>query len=366
MTERRTVALDGLRAIAVLAVIVEHTLPLSLTPMLWWGPGGAGVRLFFVLSGYLISGILLDARRDANAQRYPLVSVLYAFYVRRALRIFPLAYLALALAAVAGLPAMREHGWWYLTYTSNWMSLQRGFNWDQGLGHFWSLAVEEQFYLLWPTLLLFTPQRRRVPAIIGCLALAALVRVFLMQQGLPLAANTNTFARMDALAFGALLAVWQRHGRLPIRPIVFGGLIGACATVWLSPASAIGLMVHEWTGILISAALILAAVSEGRIARALSLRPLVYLGTISYGIYVIHLLVPAAVHVVEQRLDIWARFPYELGWPQFLIVTATTVVLAGCSWHYIERPINNQKRRWPYVPRRREVAAAERHLATAL
>src|SRR5262245_34719431 len=137
--------LDGLRALAVLGVLVCHS-----TDSEWAHLGPFGVRLFFVISGFLITRILLEQRGA------PVGSVLRAFYWRRLGRIAPLYYVALIVYWSFGVPGARELWPWLVTYTSNMVdpATPLGF-----VGHFWSLAVEEQFYLVWPPLVLLLSRR---------------------------------------------------------------------------------------------------------------------------------------------------------------------------------------------------------------
>ena len=137
---------DGLRALAVLAVIQHHFGIKAVNDVL--APGGPAVQLFFVLSGYLITGILLDAREQADRG-----AALTTFYIRRALRIFPAYYVALTLAA--SLNVNVYDAWpWHAAYLSNVRIALDG-KWPGPVSHFWSLSVEEQFYLLWPMIVLF-------------------------------------------------------------------------------------------------------------------------------------------------------------------------------------------------------------------
>ena len=162
----RLTALDGLRGIAVTLVIAYHSLALgaedhhAFEP---FHPGSFGVRLFFVLSGYLITGIFIKARTDAEAADWPLRRVLLAFYLRRVLRIFPVAYLCILVAWLIGDRSVTRYAAWYLTYAQNILFADVG--WQGKLTHFWSLAVEEQFYLVWPFLALWLPRRFFVPAL---------------------------------------------------------------------------------------------------------------------------------------------------------------------------------------------------------
>lgn len=156
--------LDALRAIAVLAVMFHHFVPARAQwPLFAAIPfGQLGVKLFFVLSGFLITGILLRARSKLGDQPRAVLSALAGFYARRSLRIFPLYYLVIAVCLVLNVPPVRDELLWLATYTLNLRISYQGW-YPEHVAHFWSLAVEEQFYLLWPWVVLFAPSRRPVP-----------------------------------------------------------------------------------------------------------------------------------------------------------------------------------------------------------
>ncbi len=161
MTATRIRALDGLRALAVLAVVLEHFGPVHLAELVH--PGRLGVRLFFVLSGFLITGILLEARAAGGPAATG--SILRAFFVRRALRLLPLFYVVLAISCVFS-PSVREGWLWHATYqTNHYIAILGG--WPTAFAHAWSLAVEEQFYLVWPWIILLLPLRALGPAMAG-------------------------------------------------------------------------------------------------------------------------------------------------------------------------------------------------------
>lgn len=206
-------ALDGLRGVAILLVI-PHNADMFSNSAPWLWPiallahaGWIGVQLFFVLSGFLITRNLLDSRGDAHYLR--------SFYARRVLRIFPLYFLTLFVGLVLlpqlipyspGALASHQHQLWLWTFTINWM---QPFGADvSGFSHFWSLAVEEQFYLVWPFVVLFAAGRRLL-WICGALVLVALVsRAVMLSMGAkPEMIYMFTFCRMDALAMGAAMAV---------------------------------------------------------------------------------------------------------------------------------------------------------------
>lgn len=140
LSQSRATEIDFLRAYAVLAVIATHSSRVVTVGI----TGYHGVLLFFVISGFLITGILLDAR----ATNGPTRGILTAFYARRFLRIFPIYYAVLFVAFVLGFQNVRAEIGWLLTYLSNWYFASRGFTGPAS--HLWSLAVEEQFYLFWP------------------------------------------------------------------------------------------------------------------------------------------------------------------------------------------------------------------------
>jgi peptidoglycan/LPS O-acetylase OafA/YrhL len=350
--ERTYAQLDGLRGIAVLAVLVQHTFGIQReTAFAIWAPGPAGVRLFFVLSGFLITGILLEARDRAEAQGTPLIATLRAFYIRRFLRIFPLYYMTLLVAALLGIDAMR-HWPWFVTYASNVLNVIH----TSAVGsasHFWSLAIEEQFYLGWPWIMLFTPRRKLPHVLIGAIALAGVTRILLVSFGWAYAAYVLTLPRLDSLAAGGLLA----YLGIGSRAISTCGWVAICSALllfWLPSQQPAVMLASEWCGIAGSLWLVARAAQgfTGRSGALLARGPLAGLGVISYGIYVIHRFVPEAVNNVEAMADVWLRMPPHVGFPRFIYVLITTIVAASLSWWVMEAPLNRLKRHFPYVRRR--------------
>ena len=209
-------ALDGFRGLAILAVMLSHFLNAghAVTEESWWGRvllgGFVGVDMFFVLSGFLITGILLDAR-VTTARGFGV------FYARRALRIFPLYYASLALVFLLR-PAGPDSPWWDRTFASNlgatwkgrWLVSPEGFD----LGHFWSLAVEEQFYLVWPFLVAALGRRHLPKICLACLVIAPVIHFAFHFSGNAPAAYLFTPVRLHTLAAGAWLALAFRD---PVR-----------------------------------------------------------------------------------------------------------------------------------------------------
>ncbi len=225
-SSKRLKSLDGLRGIAVLSVIAFHTLRVTGQEGLWGRAfsrlqetAWAGVDLFFVLSGFLITGILLDTRNSPNYFK--------TFFARRTLRIFPLYYgvLAVAIIAVPAIlgpahlpdlyPRLLANQVWLWTYTANYLQAT-GAHTLPGFGHFWSLAIEEQFYWFWPAVVYFASRRKLFHiCLVVCLTSPVLRLVLIEFAGIrEWAIRQYTFTRADALLAGALVAVLVREPEL--------------------------------------------------------------------------------------------------------------------------------------------------------
>jgi peptidoglycan/LPS O-acetylase OafA/YrhL len=347
--------LDGLRAIAVVGVVLCHTLDPERHP--WSQHGAFGVQLFFVLSGFLITRILIDARNDAEQLAEPKGRVLTSFYARRALRIFPIYYVTLLVAAVIGVEGMRGDLGWNLAYLSNW---DVAFDGQFGaVTHVWSLAVEEQFYLLWPLVVLFAP-RQVLPWMIGLMIAVALTNRVLLTVATDLWSDgiaILTPSVLDSLGLGALLAVLWRATKGADRAVdligvlaIALGLIDVAVRRWGPPRSGIAAFTVVWWS-LAFCWLVHCAASErtGVFGRVLTFRPLAYLGTISYGVYLFHLFVVPVAAIIERNTTLDMPVPVERGPAQFVVVIVASVSAAAFSWTVFERPINSRKHRFPYV-----------------
>ncbi len=364
--------LDGLRAVAVALVLVQHYLG-EWPTIRRIGPGGLGVGLFFVLSGFLITRILLDLREHVAAGRQTLGGGLRAFYARRFLRIWPLYYAVLLAAAAVGVPAVRRSFAWHATYLSNFYFARRG-SWDGPVTPFWSLAVEEQFYLLWPLVILCVPRRWLVRAIAAVLLLCPLMRLVYL-RGLevgPFAVGMLPFGCTDQLVWGALLGCcWHDPAALDgvrRRVRAVGLALGAPAVLllpWLAPwpmgsaAETLAMMFQLTAGGVCFFAVIDAVGRglPGMAGRLLEARVPRYLGKISYGLYVQHTFVRTAAFGLGALPGLaavgrWLRSiePNAALW--FPVAVATVVATASASWFALERPINELKRWFPYVSRR--------------
>ena len=216
-------ALDGLRGVAILPVLLfhfgqyGHGLPLPTVAIdkafsTVFRAGWVGVELFFVLSGFLITGILCDSKHGSSYFRN--------FYIRRCLRVFPLYYSTLILFLVilpwifpsnSSLQYVTSQPWWYWTYLSNVQIARVGFHPLGVLDHFWSLAVEEQFYLVWPIVVALCTRDRLRQMCVGLIAGGLIVRIGFRLWGYEDASYVLTASRMDALAAGSVLAVVARR-----------------------------------------------------------------------------------------------------------------------------------------------------------
>jgi peptidoglycan/LPS O-acetylase OafA/YrhL len=356
--------LDALRAFAVLGVVACHTFdPIRQS---WTGYGAYGVQLFFVISGFLITGILIDARRDADAIGAPKGGVFRSFYARRALRIFPIYYLTLAVGTMIGVQGMREHLGWNLLYLSNWRIALDGY-WGS-VTHVWSLAVEEQFYLLWPLVVLLAP-RRLLPWAIGAMIAAALATRAYLTFATDMWADgigIVTPAVLDALGLGALLALlWRTTGNVDriVRWLGVLALVILATEVVLSRVVDGSSAITDiwWPLLFVWIVHRTARGVTGPVGRMLQWRWLAYIGLVSYGIYLFHLFVVPVGEIAEDRLGVDLPIP-ELGLMRFVVVAVVSIAVAAASWTLFERPINDQKRRFPYI--RRASAAPSGSLAT--
>ncbi len=345
-------ALDGVRALAILLVLTFHG---YLNDYGW-----IGVELFFVLSGFLITrGVLAESA-------LPWGAYLKRFYTRRVLRIFPVYYLYLLLIAVLAVvlhgvamfhPSTRLFWVAVLTYTTNYACLFALF---PLFNHFWSLALEEQFYLVWPYVV---KGGRRVLAglatalIILCPLLRLLAPAVMTRLHVP--AESHGFfiyllpiAHTDGFAVGALLATFDR----PVLRHPARWLAGATALLLAVGAAVHFASYHTWTGYLFSLGfpgdlplkheyvygysllfltgglLILAVQQEGPLARLFSTPALAYIGKISYGIYIYHILVRELLKAVRPSLMLHPRV-------LTLLLAVIAIGVAALSYRFIEAPI---------------------------
>jgi peptidoglycan/LPS O-acetylase OafA/YrhL len=340
-------ALDGVRGVAIAAVLAYHFFGRGSAP----GRGGfLGVDLFFVLSGFLITTLLLE-EREANGR----ISMT-AFWGRRARRLLPaagsLVALFLLIAAVAhhlGRAAVIVAGG--ALYAGNIVRAVAPHFQLGPVDHFWSLAAEEQFYVIWPPLLIVAlrrlPERRLLRLLLAAAAAIAVYRFALGVTGarvdrLYFAPDTHA----DGLVLGCAAAVYRRAGlRLPGPLLALPAVAGILAAFVFAYQDSHGLLYVLPAVNLAAATLVLAATKPGRVASGFEAQVLVYLGAISYSLYVWHQFVRWLL--VEQHP--WIALPFSL-------------VVAIGSYELIERPFRQRRRRRP-VPSEAELGEPVRPVA---
>jgi peptidoglycan/LPS O-acetylase OafA/YrhL len=359
--------LDSLRALAVFSVFIEHYIKIDdpVRAALPWGT--LGVRLFFVLSGFLITGILYRCRAQIDRGEGSLAGILRAFFTRRFLRLMPVYYLYLA-SAVFLLPSVRPHLWAFALYLQNFLFAAKPEVFSVLLAHFWTLAVEEQFYLTWPLIVLLVPRKRLPYVMAGIVVLGPLLRAVGLLGGLtPHQIRMMMPAHFDTLGLGGLFAVlaagspaemlWAKRLAsaglwlgLPLSVVAFVAARLHFATVEI-------LMDEGATGLFFLWVVAGAAVGGGGVAGSvLNSRGLQFIGKISYGIYVYHFNVPG---LVRERLA--PRLGLTLSnhpWVNLLLFGSVAILIAAASWQFFEQPINRLKRRFDYRSVGRTIPAA--------
>lgn len=348
-------ALDGLRGLAILLVVVYHNFGFINYFFFGW----LGVDLFFVLSGFLITDILLKTLQDKH--------YLKNFYLRRVLRIFPLYYLCLVLFLLV-IPRLyagfdikyyTDHQVWLWTYLQNWLYIFNDPNHTNTLNHLWSLAVEEQFYLVWPFIILLIRRPKYLLLFITLVLVAVLLlRLWIWTNHIADLAyfNLYTFSRIDGICIGCMIALLQRiqpdflKRYTPWIVLFFAGLnfgfyfinrnhqysFPYLALVGYSTfAMMFGLLVNE-------------AVSGGTklINTVFSFPLLRFFGKISYGFYIFHwplyLLVSPFLYTQVSKY----ASGHTLNFTVSILATLFAVLISWISFRYYEKPFLKLKEKF--------------------
>jgi len=373
----RVAGLDGLRAIAVAAVLLFH-----LVPGVAIG-GYLGVDVFFVVSGFIITRLLLVERlRDGGIR-------LRDFWVRRARRLLPALVVLLLACSTAALlvggdvlVGLGGQLLGALSFSANWYFIASGSDYFTGTApelfrNLWSLGVEEQFYLLWPVVLIFAvlrmPRAGRIATLAGATAASALAMGLLLEGWGATAVYYGTATHAFGLTLGALLAVlsadwssraleWPRGARIGLGAAGWASLAGIVALAVVMPGDAAGTYRGGLAAVAVLTAVLIAAflVPDSPLARAVDVAPLRWLGVRSYGVYLWHW--PVFVLLV-------AALPPEatdgpLAWAVGGAAAAVTVAVAAASFRWIETPLRRDGFRatarawWASVRRSRRAAVA--------
>ena len=355
--------LDGLRALAFLAVLGGHA---DILPFGW-----IGVQLFFVLSGFLITGILLRMKDSLDRRDY-----FVKFYGRRFLRIVPLYYFYLLVLFGINLlaphldfkPLTREFGgkfwiqvWPAVFYVYDFFHTTTAYEHSRFFTHLWSLSVEEQFYILWPLILFITPKERLKNLFLTTVMLGPVIRalIYVVYVNPPFAFMTNApeiaayalpFSHVDAFAIGAYASQFEiPRPRLQfITALILVPLIGLMAQYFVNGRASFNTLGQEfplsigykeiWGYSLLNYLFAVTIYSVARTAlfnRILDSAPLRYLGKISYGLYVYH----TAVIWFILKLNLFDAGTGGL----YLLGLLVTTIIASLSYILLERPINGLK-----------------------
>jgi len=288
--------IDGLRAIAVLAVLFEHYAGRVADIVFPFGAGNFGVNLFFVISGFLITGILLDTLAGSAHRGRSWA----AFHVRRVFRLAPMLIATIAALWLLAVPVIRDSWLWHVTYLSNVYTAAGGHKLI-----FWTLAVEEQFYLVWPPILMLTPRRYLPRLCIALIVLAIGWKTALAAAGIGRGwANLMLIGNLEPLAIGALLALAARRGdarftldwltpRLRQACWLIAGLCFVMVTAITLAFGDAGLprylLLDLLTGTMGGALVVIAAsTTHGLVPQLLTHRMMLGIGKISYSVYLLH------------------------------------------------------------------------------
>lgn len=369
-------ALDGIRGLAVLGVAASHLFMgnfgsrVGIVVGRVFAFGAVGVELFFLLSGFLITGILYDSLSDSRFFR--------KFYARRALRIFPLYYGVLAVFAIfAMVKSVTFHGELqsFALYLQNTYLIATPIVFYANspilpLGHFWSLAVEEQFYLVWPLVVFLV--RRRVALLCLCaifFLVCPVVTFALLSRGVSfLTVNTSTFCNVDTLLAGAALALLLRSPSESIREMVLkmGPLLMLTGLAipylfnlvadWTDLAKHFSVRVNLGTALEHSAfavgafGLVATSLTKGFVQEVFNNRVMRFLGRYSYGIYVFHVILFSYMRQ-PLRSAIGGHLTQNKvigGALTGVLIFAFTLIAAFCSYQLYEQPFLRLKKYFNY------------------
>jgi len=335
--------LDGLRAVAILGILFEH-FDLQLPVLFRCGP--LSVRFFFVLTGYFITLSLWRVRgemADSNEGFLPLGR----YYLARLLRTGPPFYLSLVLGAIFGIEEVRSNFFWLATFQANNYIAWLGY-WPDAISHYWSLAVQEQFYFLWPLVVLTLPRRWFLPTMAAFILFGLGFRIAcIVTNATTITRWVTLFGCVDSFAVGALVAYLKESKILDkmwqSKTLLFAMPLAACACFFLGralmtlPEGNVCLALVESVDAVFLAWILAASLTgmNRRYARVLSWAPLVYLGKISYGIYVYHVFI---IVLVSPLLVPYGMTEEHNASGRIAILLALTLAASSLSWHWLEQP----------------------------
>jgi len=344
--------LDSLRALAVFFVLAEHWftqgLGIVILPF-----GMIGVTTFFVLSGFLITQILIKSKIRIDAHANSIFYSLKQFYARRTLRIFPIYYITIFIAFLLNFQTIRDKIFWYIFYISN-IYFYKNQDWDGALSHLWTLAVEEQFYVVWPLIIFFISRKYLFRSILFFILFGMIFRsiLFYFSDHSENAFNflaILTPSCLDSFGLGAVLAFLRCY-----KNELFN-FSGKPYTIFLLLNILLMVILLFFEESILSAAMFKFNVSvialflisgmsigfKGLLKSIFENRALMYLGKISYGLYLFHNFIPHIYNFsgLPQIHNLFFRF---------LIQFVFLIVISSISWFLVEKPVNNLKKYFKY------------------
>jgi peptidoglycan/LPS O-acetylase OafA/YrhL len=336
---------NGIRALAVISVIIHHWTHSDFFLADVAHHGAIGVPLFFVLSGFLITTILITVKNTKEADSWTGIKL---FYARRMLRIFPIYYFVILLLVLFVPVTISPHLIWLLCYQYNSEIFFHGWQLPSYIHHLWTLSIEEQFYLIWPIIMLCFSLKNSLRFIV-LLILLSISCVGVLYLYNPLSPySLFTLSSFPGLCMGSLLAFLRfRKITIPYRSYLFFLTLGGYLILHTSYINFYGkglLSVISVSSVLLSTLLIDKTIDgfKGWFGVLLENRIVSFIGKISYGLYLYHMFIP----------DITAHFLNDLAlsWYSMALINISLLAsLALISWHLIEKPINDLKKHFNYT-----------------
>lgn len=348
--------LDGIRFYSILGVMLAHWIHSNITYTF-----AMGVIVFFVLSGYLITRILL-VTKEKYPNEVPL-RLFKTFYARRSLRIFPIYFLTIIAFYLINIPDIKANIVWLLTFTVN-IKYFLDDSFYGGIGHLWSLSVEEQFYIFYPFLIFGIKRKYILPSLIFMVAVGLMSRMILFLNGSGLVSQaTFTLSALDSLAIGGILAYLElyykrfllnilcQHKRLWLAVLSLFLLCYVFFAYGLQKLNPIFSGYNLVFGRFLISLLTFYVIGNAILELNQKVKPyfenkyVVYLGKISYGMYFYHLFVQRVVdYFLNHNQYLTIKNQYLL----FVIYFSITAIVSSLSWHILEAPINNLKSKFKY------------------
>jgi peptidoglycan/LPS O-acetylase OafA/YrhL len=319
-----------------------------------------GVNLFFVLSGFLITGILIKSKLADEQENCSHWYSIKQFFIRRTLRIFPLYYVVIFVTCLINFKPARGIFFWLITYTTN-------IYWSMGgalgaFGHLWSLAVEEQFYLFFPFFILFIPTRYILHSFYAIIIFAICTRLaaYIIHPD-----GVESYSLMpcclDSFALGGILAYWLAFNRNKLLDILSKKWIWisslllfviCCVKLHLNPSGDIFVSAFYRFSISISCFWLIGRAAlqnfNGIMKIFLENKTIIYLGRISYGLYVYHHFMPYLTSYLFHKFNLSLPFPTLRIYEYALLYFLLTLMFSVFSWHLLEKPFNSLKKYFEY------------------